>query len=111
MMNTPAARPAPAVPTQSESTSKLWVAAIAGGVAGLVAVGGGKLGVRIAGGMIAGAFVGLIPLTVARSRGDTRFADTAMTCCMISGGVLGILLAAPVAIVLTIVAATRKRPS
>lgn len=112
MMQTPAARPAPVVPTKTASTPNKWIAFAVGGVAGFVAVGGGgTLAARIAGGMVAGLLVGLIPLAVARSRGDARFADTAMTWCMISGAVLGILLAAPVAIAFTIAAATRSRSS
>jgi hypothetical protein len=114
MMRTPAARPAPVVPTQTGSTPNKWIAFAIGGVIGFFAIGplgGGMLAARIVGGMLAGMLVGLIPLAVAKSRGDSRFADTAMTWCIISGAVLGILLAAPVAIAFTIAAATRQRSS
>jgi hypothetical protein len=114
MMRTPAARPAPVVPTQGGSTPNKWIAFAIGGVVGFFAIGplgGGMLAVRIVGGMVAGMLAGLIPFAVARSRGDSRFADTAMTWCVVSGAVLGILLAGPVAIAFTIAAATRKRSS
>ena len=112
MMHTPAARPAPTVSGQTSSTSANWVVMAISAIGGFFAVRllPGALAVRIAGGIMAGALVGLVPFAVAKSRGDSRFGQMAMTWCIVSGALLGILLAAPVALGFTI-AATRRTPS
>jgi hypothetical protein len=118
MMRTPAARPAPVVPiqtgstatNQTASTAGKWIVMAISAAAGFFAVRllPAELGVRIVGGMIAGTLVGLIPFAVAKSRGDTRFGQTAIGWSVLAGAVLGIVLAAPVALGFTIAAAKRS---
>ncbi|MGQ0639869.1 MAG: hypothetical protein ACT4P6_03715 [Gemmatimonadaceae bacterium] len=58
----------------------------------------GTTAVRIFGGMLAGMLVGLLPYFIAKSRENPRLGRTAMLSCTIAGALMGILLAAPVAI-------------
>jgi hypothetical protein len=111
-MRTPVAHPAPVVTPRSDAKPANWVAPAIGAVLGFLAVRmlPGTIGIRIAGGMFAGLLVGLIPFWIAKSRGDSKLAGTAMTWCVIAGAVLGILLAAPVALGFS-VAAARRTPT
>jgi hypothetical protein len=110
-MRTPVARPAPFVPARSKSItiSASWIAGVVGAIAGFAAVRFlPGVTVRVMGGIVAGALVGLIPFFVARRRGDLVFAQWAMAWSVVAGAIFGILLAAPVAFGLTILAATRR---
>ena len=64
----------------------------------------------ILGGALAGLVVGLMPYFIAKHKGHPRLGRIALRSCIISGLVLGILLALPVAIVFSIVAAVSKTP-
>jgi len=111
-MRTPAARPAPVVAPRVDAKPTNWIAPAVGAVLGVLAVRmlPGTMAIRIAGGMFAGLLVGLIPFWIAKSRDDSKLAGTAMTWCVIAGAVLGILLAAPVALGFS-VAAARRTPT
>jgi hypothetical protein len=109
-MRTPAAPAVPYVAPETSSKPKTnLVALVVGAILGFLAVRmlPGTLGIRIAGGMFAGLLVGAIPFWIAKSRGDMKLAQNALTWCVIAGAVLGILLAAPVALGFSIAAARR----
>jgi hypothetical protein len=53
--------------------------------------------------LIAGSICGLLPYFVAKKKGFTKFALPSLAVCAISGGLLGIMLAIPVALVCTII--------
>jgi hypothetical protein len=57
----------------------------------------------IIGGLIAGLLCGLFPFALAKSRGRLGFGVAALFVCIICGGILGLLLAGPVAAVFSFV--------
>lgn len=61
------------------------------------------------GGTIAGAVCGLLPLLLARGRGQLPLGTAGMVSCMISGAILGLILAIPVAVIFTVVVLSRGR--
>lgn len=95
--------------TKSQVTAAL--PAVIGGALGAALVSG--LGPDFAGGLlfggVAGGIVGLLPYFVGRQK-DRDLAVKAVWWCVGSGMVLGLLLAAPVAIVFTVVL-VRKDPA
>ena len=113
-MRTPVAtRSAIEKPASTESTSGKWAVLAVSWAVGYFAVRAlpGWLAIRVAGGMIAGTLVGLIPLAIAKARGDSRFGQTAMAWCVFAGAALGIILAGPVAAGFAIAAAKRNPKS
>jgi hypothetical protein len=61
---------------------------------------------RIVGGVLAGAACGLIPFFVGRKR-DKQFALIALGACALAGAALGVILALPLALILTFVISRR----
>lgn len=61
--------------------------------------------------LMAGAIAGLIPFFVARARGNSRLACGAVAACLVAGVLGGALIAAPLSIVLTVVAARQSGPT
>ena len=70
-----------------------------------------KLIVMIIAGLFAGGLCGLLPLGVAKSRDRTRLGVVAFFVCLVSGGILGLLLALPVTIIFTLVLLILGRPA
>ncbi len=64
----------------------------------------------VVGATIVGLLCGCLPFYQARKVGDFNFAQIALASCTLAGLLLGIILALPVAIVLTIVINTRPKP-
>lgn len=67
-----------------------------------------ELTVRILGGATAGALVGIIPYRIGRHV-DRRFAIASIVACAVAGGILGLLLAVPVAAILSWLLHRRRR--
>lgn len=61
-------------------------------------------------GAIMGAICGLIPLLLGRKKGHNNIGTIGFISCIVSGAILGILLALPVAIVFMIVILVKKTP-
>ena len=61
-------------------------------------------------GSLAGGLVGLIPFLIAKKRGLPTLATVAIWTCIGCGLVLGLLLAVPACIVLTVIALVKKQP-
>ncbi len=103
--------PISAAPQEDSEKKKIikTVSMIAGALIGYFAVKllPGKMAVRIFFGGVAGFLCGLIPYFTGRHK-NPKLAKTAMTCSIISGMALGILLALPVAIAFTIVIAVKS---
>ncbi len=66
---------------------------------------------RLFGAFLIGALLGLIPFFVARSRGQQGLGVAGLLASIGGGLILGFLLAAPVALVFTIIALVRKPAS
>ena len=90
---------------------------IAGTLAGFAAAAVGfiaaralppELAIRIIAGGVAGCVVGLIPFFLARKRSEMTLAKIALGVCIVSGLVLGLVLAVPICIVFVIVILTKK---
>lgn len=64
----------------------------------------------IAGALGIGLLCGCLPFYQARKAGDFNFAQIALASCSLAGLLLGIILALPVAIILTISIRTRAKP-
>jgi hypothetical protein len=63
---------------------------------------------RLFGAFFIGALLGLIPFFVARKRGQQGLGVAGLVASIVGGLILGILLAAPVAFVFTIIALVRQ---
>src|SRR5687768_8368691 len=95
---TPIAAPPP--PPKKENKVITTIATIAGAIIGFFAVKlvPGKLLIQIFAGGVAGTLIGLIPFFVGKNR-NLKLAKIALGSCAISGMVLGLVLALPVAVV------------
>ncbi len=62
------------------------------------------------GGLIAGCLCGLIPLALAQWKGRLPVGIAAWLSCLICGGILGLLLAGPVALIFSTVILALGRP-
>ena len=58
-----------------------------------------------------GSLCGLLPLLVGKSRNNLTLGSVGFVCTLISGLILGVLLAAPVAMVFTLIIALSNRPA
>ncbi|HVM62212.1 MAG TPA: hypothetical protein VMV72_15225 [Verrucomicrobiae bacterium] len=57
----------------------------------------------LAGGLVVGTLCGLIPFFVGRKKGQSTLGIAGLIVCMLSGLVLGVILALPASIIFTIV--------
>jgi hypothetical protein len=62
--------------------------------------------IRFGAGIVAGLLIGLIPFFIFRNR-DKKWASNALLACMVSGLICGVVLAIPVAIIISIIANKR----
>lgn len=62
----------------------------------------------IIGGLIAGIIIGFVPLITAIMKKRVSFGVTGFVCCVIGGGILGLILAIPIAAVFTLIIILRK---
>lgn len=65
----------------------------------------------IIGGLIAGALCGSIPLALGLKREKKGLATAGMICCVVGGGVLGLLLAGPLALIFSIIILCTPKPA
>ena len=63
----------------------------------------------IIGGLLMGALCGLGPLIAGRRRGFKKHGIAGFFTCVLCGGILGILLAGPVALIWTVILLTKQR--
>ena len=64
----------------------------------------------IIGGLVMGALCGLGPLIAGRRKGFKSLGLIGFITCVVCGGILGILLAGPVALIWTVVLLTKRKP-
>lgn len=67
-----------------------------------------ELTIKLLAGAFAGCLVGLIPFYIAKKRGDQAFSKLSLGICILCGFILGLLLAAPVCIILVVIAFSRQ---
>jgi hypothetical protein len=65
----------------------------------------------LVGGLFVGAVCGLLPLAVAKRKGRTAFGVASLVACTLSGLLLGLILAVPVAVILSAVALILGSPA
>ena len=66
-----------------------------------------KLVAMLIGGVIAGTLCGLIPYFFGKKRGQSKLGTIGLVSCIVSGMILGVILALPVAGVFALIIATR----
>ena len=64
----------------------------------------------IMGGLLAGTVCGLVPLAVGRWKRRVTLGVWALLFCMFSGGILGVILAVPVALIFSMITLVLGRP-
>lgn len=95
--------------SRSATGRAYWIQFAAGWIGGALLVRHlpGTFAARVLGGLLAGALIGLLPYFMAKSRGHLPLGQKALLYSSLSGAVLGVLLATPVALAFTFVAMSR----